>query len=463
MVRLAEAHGDVIMNTQPQLPTWAQVITGEGRGNGASRHYRQGQYDYDLLQIRNLTLEDSFAQRIIDALVLHAVRGSGTQVDFGSDKANRRFSKEWGWNSKKPADRKIDLERQIVRGFARDGEDFRLWRYGGGLYLDWVNPNRIDRDSGIWKGRSQGGIRFDQHWRPERYEITAPSVEGYYAAMPDMSVPAYMMIHTYRQDFDDQVRGISWIRPCLRALRELTQYTDNVAEALDVMVRMPSYILLSEEFDEVEIGGEKSSDLLKRSLRVDPKQRFALPPGAELRTLDTPQMLTGTQIQDVVRFYAGRSARGASLGSQVLSTSTGQANMSEIQAEEAQDELVYQRAQQLLMGAMEPIAREWAQVAMMLDPSLRIDPREIELSLPRASSLNYRDRQVALKEVESNVRSRSAMMREAGEDPETVWAEMEADAKRIQRIRRIEQGGDDAEGMPDRGPGKDGGQPGAAA
>lgn len=446
MVRLAEAHGDVVMQSQPQLPAWAQVIAGQGRGPGASRYYRQGQYDYDQLQIRNLTLEDSFAQRIVDAIVLHTVRGKGIRVDFGSDRANRRFAEDWSWNSKKEADTKLDLETQIVRGFARDGDDFRVWRYGAGnLWMDWINPSRVDRDSGIWRGRRQGGIVFDEHWRPARYEITAPTAEGYYASLPDMSVPASLMIHTYRQDFDDQVRGVSWLRPCLRALQELTQYTDNVAEALDVMVKMPSYILLDDHFDEVEIAGESSGDILKRSLRADPKQRFALPPGAKLETIDTPQMLTGTQIQDVVRFYAGRAARGASLGSQVLSTTTGQANMSEIRAEEAQDELVYQRSQRLLMGAMKPIAREWAQVSLMKDPSLRIDPRDIELSLPHSADSDYRDRQAALKEVDSNVRSRSSMMRDSGDDPETMWAEMEADARRIARIRRIEQGGEESD------------------
>ena len=116
MVRLAAAHGDVVMQSQPQLPSWVQVIAGQSGGNRASRYYRQGQYDYDQLQIRNLTLDDSFAQRVVDALVLHAVRGSGVQVDFGADRANKRFAEDWGWNSKKPADRKVDLESQIVRG-----------------------------------------------------------------------------------------------------------------------------------------------------------------------------------------------------------------------------------------------------------------------------------------------------------------------------------------------------------
>lgn len=447
MVRLAEAHGDVQvrMSSQRQKPLWVDTVTG---GDGSNRYYRQGQYEHDQTEIRNLTQSDGFAERVVDALVLHAVSGTGIVVDFGVDRANRGF-RQWHWNSLKPQDEQIELQRAIVRGFVRDGDDFRMSRFGylkgqPNLFLDWLSPTLIDRDNGQWNGRRQGGIEFDEHFVPFRYHLRPASIDAYYTPRLVGTVDASMMIHTYRQDFDWQARGISWLRPALKALQSLMKYTDNVEEALDIMVRMPAWIQLTPDFDAYEeIGGLSPAQMLERTLRADPKRRSALPPGAELKNMDTPGMLSGIQVNEIVRVFKERIGRGTGVTTQTLSGATGEANMSEIRAGESQDQMVYQRAQQLLQQGVKRAAELWLDFASILDPSIARGAEDPTFTLPGPAFVDYRDRGADLNEIAGHTRSHSSSMRNRGDNPDAVWAEMEADAKRIRRLNEIMTGGPD--------------------
>lgn len=468
MVRLAEAHGDVQVRMSRETPAWVNAITG---GDGAGRYYRQGQYDFDQLAIRNLTQADGFAERVVDALVLHSVSGSGIVADFGDERVNAAFQ-NWRWNSLKPGDKLIELQRSIVRGFVRDGDDFRVARFGSlkgrpNLFLDWTSPTLIDRDNGHWSGYRQGGIEFSPDWTPLRYHLQPASMDAYYTPAPVGAVDAALMTHTYRQDFDWQARGISWLRPALKALRSLANYTDNVEEALDVMVRMPAWIQLTSEFAEYEeIGGLTPEQMLERTLRADPKRRSALPPGAELKNMDTPAMLSGVQVRDIVKVFEQRIGRGTGVTTQTLSGATGEANMSEIRAGESQDQMVYQRAQQLLLQAVENVAGKWLDFMTILDPALVRSASEPTFTLPGPAFIDYRDRQADLQEIEKHTRSHSSSMRNRGDNPETVWAEMEADAQRIRRLNELMTGGQDDDGSGEnRQPGSNpsGGEPGEEA
>ena len=462
MVRLAAAHGDVQVRMSRETPAWVNAITG---GDGGGRYYRQGQYDFDQLAIRNLTQSDGFAERVVDALVLHAVSGTGIVVDFGNERVNKAF-REWRWNSLKPGDKQIELQRSIVRGFVRDGEDFRVARFGflkgkPNLFLDWYSSTLIDRNNGIWDGYRQGGIEFTADWTPYRYYMQATTMEAYYTPVISGVVDAALMVHTYRQDFDWQTRGISWLRPALKALRSLANYTDNVEEALDLMVRMPAWIQLTAEFsDYEEIGGLTPSQLLERTLKADPKRRSALPPGAELKNMDTPAMLSGVQVNEIVRVFKERIGRGTGVTTQTLSGATGEANMSEIRAGESQDQMVYQRAQQLLLQAVENVAGKWLDFMTILDPELVRGASEPTFTLPGPAFIDYRDRTADLQEIDKNTRSRSSAMRNRGDNPDVVWAEMEADARRVRRLNELMTGGqEDDVGSENRQPGSQAGGP----
>ena len=108
---------------------------------------------------------------------------------------------------------------------------------------------------GSWNGLRQGGIEFNDDYEPVFYHFQSPAYSEYYNPHREIRVaPAYQVAHVYRQDFDGQVRGMSWLGPALDAIDMLSDYTNDVSQALHILVNMPQYIQLSEDFGQIELS-----------------------------------------------------------------------------------------------------------------------------------------------------------------------------------------------------------------
>ena len=403
-----------------------------------SRWYRTSQYEWEEELIRSLTRRDGFAERAVDSLVLGALRGNGIVVDFGDDYLNAVWSR-WRWNSLDPEQDVLTLERLMGRAVVRDGEMFLVSRGGPGeLYLDWYSNSTCERQSGAWQGRRQGGIEFDDHWRPRAYHFTRPSFSSYYSPYDATAIiPAGRVAHVYRQDFDGQVRGQSWIGPALGAIEMLSQYTDDVGQALHILVNMPQYVQLTEDFGQMELSELSAPQLLEMALKASPDRRVAIPPGAELHTLEAPRLLQGAEIGDVVKVHEGRISRGTGVSTHTLTGSQAEANLSSIRAGESENQLVYQRLQHTLIGGMRKVVAIWRDFYGVMDRRVR-NAREAIYTIPQGSSFDYRDRAQDIEEINAGVRTRSQVIRDRGEDPEAIYAEMLSDAEMIARIRALE-------------------------
>ena len=415
-------------------------------GRGAS-NYRVGQYEWTQEQIRDLTLCDGFAERAVDSLVLGSLHGKGIVVDFGSDYVNRLWEK-WRWNSFDEEDDIITLQRLMARAVVRDGEIFLVSRsseYGPGLFLDWHNSRMVDRANGVWQGHRQGGIEFDQDYRPAFYHFARVTEQGEYNPHSRVVVvPAFRVAHVYRQDFDGQVRGISWLRPSIDAIEKLSKYTDDVTDALDILVKMPQYIQLSEDFGQLELSNATASELLDLALRASVDRRVAIPPGAELKSLQTPDMLRGSQVAEIEGVHERRVSRGTGVSTHTLTGSQSDANLSSIRAGEAENQQVYQRLQHVLTKGVKKVVRIWLDYHRIIDPQVREvwASGEVDYKVSGGGYIDYRDKSAESNQVRDGLKTRSSVFRDRGEDPEQVYAEMKEDALRMAEIRRIEQGGE---------------------
>ena len=183
-----------------------------------------------------------------------------------------------------------------------------------------------------------------------------------------MVVPAFRVAHVYRQDFDGQVRGISWLRPSIDAIEKLSKYTDDVTDALDILVKMPQYIQLSEDFGQLELSNATASELLDLALRASVDRRVAIPPGAELKSLQTPDMLRGSQVAEIEGVHERRVSRGTGVSTHTLTGSQSDANLSSIRAGEAENQQVYQRLQHVLTKGVKKVVRIWLDYHRIIDP-----------------------------------------------------------------------------------------------
>ena len=453
MVRIPAAFGEqpapLEHDTKMASGSGRNWYTNPGLDPGAargSRWYRTEQYEWEEELIRNLTRRDGFAERAVDSLVLGTLRGRGIIVDFGDDYVNRMWE-HWHWNSLRKVDDIIALQRLLARATVRDGEIFLVARSSVSrpvLFLDWVNNSMVPRNNGVWNGLRQGGIEFNADYEPAAYHFQPPAYAEYYNPFDKIPpAPASQVAHVYRQDFDGQVRGMSWLGPALDAIDMLSDYTNDVSQALHILVNMPQYIQLSEDFGQIELSDLSAEALLELALKASVDRRVAMPPGAELKSLDTPQLLQGSQINDVVKVHQARVSRGTGVSSHTLTGSQGEANLSSIRAGEAENQLVYQRLQHVLTGGVKQVVDIWRTYYGMFDPRVRA-AGEPTYTLSGPGYIDYRDRGETVKEVEAGLRTHSSVFRDRGEDPSAVWAEKLADADRMAEVQRRMGGGVDA-------------------
>ena len=168
-----------------------------------------------------------------------------------------------------------------------------------------------------------------------------------------------------------------------------------------------------------------------------------MPPGAELKSLDTPQLLQGSQINDIVKVHQNRVSRGTGVSSHTLTGSQGEANLSSIRAGEAENQQVYQRLLHVLTGGTKQVVDIWRGYYGILDSRVRA-AGEPTFTVSGPGYIDYRDRGETVKEVEGGLRTHSSVFRDRGEDPSAVWAEMLADADRMAEVKQRMGGGVDA-------------------
>ena len=362
-------------------------------------------------------------------------------IRWGKDYSNALWDK-WRWNSVMPLADNIILQRYLVRGMVRDGESFLTGRAGrrGQLFLDTRSPATLRSDSGIWArtndgGWKQGGIEFGSDLVPEWYDFTAPGSDLLYQptnALPAV-YPGALTCHLFSQDFEWQTRGLSWLLPALSALEEYADNVQDLSQVLKLLGEMSYAVVLDANYQpdqayEENVMGETSYGRLERFIRTGVRQLGVLPPGAKIQEYPQPPAVQAG-LPEILKFHESRLARAVGISQHTYSGSQSDANLSSIRAGEAQNMMIYERAQHLLTLAMERVAQLfWEHYALSDRQFRREQPYfQPEIIRPGNSGIDYRDRQVDIQEVKEKITPRSTIWRRRGLDPVEVKEELKAE------------------------------------
>ena len=419
-----------------------QQFAQAGRGAGFYRSY-QGTRQYDQLQIRNLTLRDSMGARLVDALILGSVPGSGVVFRWPGDYAQKVWD-NWHWNSIQGIADVISLQRYLVKGMVRDGESFATARMGRErqLFLDFRSPSTIRTDSGIWDHHNgywkQGGILFGTDLVPEWYDFTAPGTDLLYQptnALPAV-YPGELTVHLFSQDFEFQTRGLSWLLPALSALEEYADNTADVSKIISLLGEMSYAVILDKDYQPDEAyektvqDGETTYERLRRFIETGDRALGVLPPGANIKEYPQPPAMQ-TGLAEILKWHESRLARGVGVSQHTISGSQSDANLSSIRAGEAQNQMVYGRSQHLVTLAMHRVGQLFWAHHTLADRQFRreVPYFEPEIIPPGNSGIDYRDRQVDLAEFEKGLMPAGAIYRRRGLNPAEVFDELAEEAR----------------------------------
>jgi lambda family phage portal protein len=246
-------------------------------------------------QIMNAPVVESIANVLCTNLI-----GDGPAIRSGHPNKNMASVLEQSWNDwQMHADIEgnggdlVSILNRVVRGFVTHGEAFVRFVpvRRGELRLQLISPemvdpalNRFDID-GTGK-RIVAGIELGPQGERLGYWVR-PQLETSFVSVyqPAVRVPASEICHVYEPRFPGQIRGISWIAPCMTRIQELDSLEDAALAKARTTALFAGFVrdLEGTGFPDTERGNPNDLSLEPGTMRV-------LPPGTDITFAPTSDM-----------------------------------------------------------------------------------------------------------------------------------------------------------------------------
>ena len=360
---------------------------------------------------------DGYCGELIGNLVDYGV-GQGHAIRFKSEYVQQRWD-TWDWSSFDKHSRWPELEAAAAISLVRDGDIFGVKQRdlnGGMPRLRFIDPLHI------WSinapgGNAQSGIVVDPDTgEPERYMYNPLALPaGSVAERGYREIDAEDMIHVFRTEYSDQVRGLSWIRRSLVPLAELRSYHRLMREAAEQLIISPGYWSYNRAYaDEVEETGDEDFDSAAQREKVDERLRSlqvqdltkwpVVPDGVEFHGMALQGIREGAIVEKIEDMILRRIARGSQVSVYALTADYKSGGMQSRQALQS-DVRFYQRMQRHLRMFAHAVVQWWMTEMEGVDPRFAAESDDYTLT---PSAFPYLD---PLKDAQAaNVLSRLGVM-----------------------------------------------------
>ena len=391
---------------------------------------------------------DGYCGELIGNLVDYGV-GQGHAIRFKSEYAQTRWD-AWDWSSFDKHSRWPELETTAAISLIRDGDIFGVKQAdlnGGPPRLRFIDALHI-WSSNAPGSDTQSGIRVDPDTgEPVEYIYNPLALPpGSIAERVYREIDAEDMIHVFRTEYADQVRGLSWIRRSLVPLAELKSFHKLMGEAGDQMIRAPGYWTYNRAYaDEVAETGDEDFDSKAQQQKVEDRLRVlqvqdltkwpVVPEGVLFNGMQLTGIKEGPIIERLEDMILRRIARGSQVSVYALTADYAKGGMQSRQALQS-DVRYYQRVQRHLRMFAHATVQWWLVEMARIDPRFAAESDDYTLT---PSAFPYLD---PLKDAQAaNVLSRlgvmtpQQIMRDRSIDWEQVVQEWREFAELTQMLR----------------------------
>lgn len=265
---LARKNGNVVPFTKPNKRSLEAASTGRLLGNWTTQNtslnadlYRG--LDNTRARSNDLARNNPYARRYLNMVVANVIGGEGVRLqcriyDKPSEpdsEANTAVESAWdAWGEHGICDVAgrlswRDMESQAIENVARDGELLvRIIRGKAadnafGFAVQFVDINRLDtklvRAPEKGHGRIIMGVEVNEYNRPTHYWLKESNpaelfLTGGQTSSAHLRVPASEIIHVFKQEAPEQVRGLPWMHAGMTLLNHLSGYQEAAVVAARV-------------------------------------------------------------------------------------------------------------------------------------------------------------------------------------------------------------------------------------
>lgn len=385
---------------------------------------------------RALARDNAWAVRAIDAICNNTV-GAGIQAQWSSRRRQARW-REWfettrcDWEGRQTG---YGLQAQILRAVVESGEVLVRRRFDPRdtfnaiplklqvLEADYLDLNKTEGPlaDGGWINQ---GIEFDAEGRRRGYWVFREHPGDQLRFMPAESVmvPASEILHLYRAERPGQVRGVPWGRAVMLVMRALDDYQDAQLERQRLAACFMAFRRVA-SLDEVPT--ELQPDEYSLLDKLEPGAIEWLLPGTDMTFATPPQPEDDGEF---VRGQLRKIAAGYGIPYEILTGDLSEVNFSSARMgwQEFARNIDAWRWQLLAPQLLTPLANWYLEAE-----SLAINaPGRPEVPLWTAPARvmvdEAREIPALLSKVRMGLLSMPEAIRQAGYDPDTTLAEIEA-------------------------------------
>jgi lambda family phage portal protein len=339
----------------------------------------------------------------------------------------------------------LDLQQLAISTAAQDGEFiFRKWYTGRyGFQLQIMDPELLNVEKNETNGDNEIrlGVEYDPEGRIVQYHFKRKShpVSGGYDNYDKFTVPAEAIIHGYIDEWPDQSRGVPWMHASLEKSKHLEKYEEAaIVKARSTAATMA--VLRSEEGDAYE-GEEEGYD----GVTIDEFEAGTIKDIGNRQLTHVDSAYPHQMYSSFVKNHLQGIASGLGISYHALSNDLEGVNYSSIRAGVLEDREIFKGLQDwFIRSFVRPVYEEWVTIAVM---RRLITIRGVPLNKPVSEyySAHYQPRRWAWVDpqkdgtanslaIANNLKSRSQVIREQGDDPETIFREIQAEKAMMEEL-----------------------------
>lgn len=375
---------------------------------------------------------------------------SGTMDKLANDAVEAAWN---DWSRREFADIEqrlgfIEQQRLFVATVATDGEAIARIIYGkqAGKYrfaLQNIDPELLDinHNADLSSGNViRFGIEFNALGRRVAYHFRDVKANSFYGTVGNqyIRVPADEIIHEFIPERVGQKRGFPWCSTALARMNMLNGYEEaSLVNARAGASKMGFYTTTGA----TQYAGDDTDADGNLLEEVEPGMMTRLPQGVEFSPYD-PTYPNGEFSNFVKQSLRGISA-GLGVSYNTLANDLEGVNFSSMRHGAIEEREIWQVIQQWMIdGYCRPIFEKWLTVQLLAGTiTIAGSPLKFERE-EKYRQVGWQPRRWRwidpMKDVQANIlavnngfRSRSDIIRDLGDDPEDVWAEIEQENKML--------------------------------
>jgi lambda family phage portal protein len=391
----------------------------------------------------------------IQAQSMRFKAGTGEVLDTPANDAIEAAFKDWAAYHCDYMGRSnwVDLQNMAISCAGQDGE-FIFQKFTGreagkyGYQLKSIDPEllNVDKNSPTQAGEIRLGVEYDATGRIVRYHFRRRLMAGGYGTGHDSgnfySLPAENIIHGFISEWPDQSRGVPWMHSSLERSKHLEKYDEaaivNARAGASTMAVLKSQA--GDEYTGSEQGTGEDSDAT-----LDHYEAGTIKDIGDRDIVQLDPDYPHQMYADFVKSQLRGIASGLGISYHALSNDLEGVNYSSIRAGVLEDREIFKGLQNwFIRGFIRPVYDDWVNNAILMK-AIRLGPRELSRDVAEYRAAHYQPRRWAWVDPQkdgvanqlalaSRLKSRSQIMREQGDDPESVWREIQRDQEMMDRL-----------------------------